>query len=510
MADTNIVINDVLKFNEQTGLTVSSRGEIFEDLSTITKIAFGSDYVIEQGNEWYSFLDLLSGTLADVGGSVQKLYEAVTFTGASGVNLDNVVSFVGITRKPKTSSTVLVKATLDQNSTIERPYMLEAGAITLEDSEGNQWVNSTSLIINKYKVDGETENYVGTAEFSASLVSSENYDNTSIVLQPYNNGTNVDLTKLTGSLPADLSFINEVQSKLGNQEETDAQLRARYKREVYRKSTGTVEGLIAQIQENTNANYVRIIENNTSAIEDGLNPHSIWVITDGKSEYVPNTLDPDYTTFTQVVDYLAEYIEVDSELILVTTDNMYTLPITPGTTPAYKYTSSTYPDDIAIAETILNYKSLGCGTGTKSSAALYDPVTGEGRVRVEITIDSTTYRVLFSRASGLNCYVNLNLNISSALNSDTAFKNSIENQIRTNIKNYVGNLGINNDVLFSGVASAVYSVISDNKYSDFNFDINTLFLGTSNLPISGTRVIINESQYPKIEDSSINITWTSV
>ena len=65
------MINNIINFDNKTGLTVSSRGEILDDLITLTKMAYGQDYVIEQGNEWYTFLDLLAGTLTELGGAVQ-------------------------------------------------------------------------------------------------------------------------------------------------------------------------------------------------------------------------------------------------------------------------------------------------------------------------------------------------------------------------------------------------------------------------------------------------------
>ncbi len=282
----SVTINDIVTFDNVTGLKISSKGEILEDLKNMTKIAYGTDYAIEQGNEYYSFLDLLAGSLSDIAGAIQKVYNTLSFTGASGTNLDNVVSFVGITRKAKTNSKVLIKATIDSTiETIERPLTFQAGEIVLEDSEGNKWINIESLYIAQYKITGgtEVENYVGTAMFEASDL---NTDPTNIILEPYNNGTNNNLTIITSTLTTGVSFINEVGSELGNQEETDAQLRARYKKELYRESVGTIEGLIAQIEETANVDYCYIIENSTSTTSaSGMTPHSIWVITNGTSTF---------------------------------------------------------------------------------------------------------------------------------------------------------------------------------------------------------------------------------
>lgn len=444
-----VVINDIINYDDQTGLNVSSRGEILEDLKNITKIAYGTDYVIEQGNEWYSFLDLLAGTLSNLGGVCQKLYSCLSFTGASGTNLDDIVSYVGITRRPETNSRVIVKATTDSN--VSRPIAFQSGEIILEDSNGHTWTNIEELYISRYKADNQTENYIGTATFEAT---SENQDPTNIILTSYNNNTGSNLT-VKNSIPAGITFINEVNSILGCQLETDAQLRARYRDEVFRDAVGSVEGLTAKIIENSNAAYCYILENNLSESSQGLPPHSIWVVTDGKSTW----------------DGTGTY--------------------------------STDPDDINIAQAILDYKSLGCGIGTITSAPTYNPSTGEGKISVQIARDNTEYDIVFNRASKVS--VTLELNIASTLTAGSQ-RDSIELQIKQNIVNYINNLGISNDVLNSGVYASVYKVITDNKYSDYLLDINSIEF--DNDPTK-KRINITQYQYANIDESDITVNWVS-
>lgn len=457
-----ITINSVMNYDNSLGLTISSKGEILEDLISLTKIAYGEDYVIEQGNEWYSFLDLLAGSLAEVGGATQKLYNTLSFTGAAGTNLDNVVSFVGITRKAEQNSTVLIKATIDQNSAIERPYILQIGEITLQDSNNNKWINTSILSIEKYKniqSGSDQENYVGTATFVAT---DENTDPTNIVLNPYNNGTNTDMTIITQSIPSGITFINEVGSSLGNQEETDAQLRARYKKELYKESIGTTDGLIAQVENNADVNYCHIIENNSSeTAANGMTPHSIWTIVDGQSSW----------------DGTGTY--------------------------------STDDEDIKIAQTILSFESLGCGTSIPTAYQNYNASTGEGQIAVQITIDSTTYDIKFSRASKKDCYVAITLD--STIGPGTQ-RDSIEYQIRQNIGNYINNLGIGNDVLNSGLSSAVFAVVQSNDYKDLVIDIDTLFVNTTVNPVSGKRITVAENEYPTVavDSTDIAITWNLI
>lgn len=456
MAD--ITMHKIIEFNDETGLKVSSKGEILDDLQYITKVAYGSDYAIEQGNEWYTFLDLLAGSLVEISGAIQKVYNTLSFVGASGTNLDNVVSFIGITRKAKKNSSVLIKATISEDSNIARPYSIPIGGITLTDYNGNYWTNIETLIVEDYKVGTQEPNYIGTAMFEAT---DENSDPTNVILQPYNDGhADTNLQPVGNSIPDGITFMNEVASELGNLEETDAQLRARYKKELYRNSVGTTDGLKAQINEKADVNYIYILENKSDDTindptdeRDGMPPHSIWVIVDGTSSW----------------DGQGGH--------------------------------SNDPEDIKIGETILNYKSLGCDTTFARDT--YSSGSGTGAITVNIAIDSSEYAIQFSRANEIPCYVAVTLATDLPEGSQ---RDSIEYAIKENIVNYVNNLGISNDVLQSGLSSCVYDVILDNAYEDYVFDLDSITVGNSASP-TAKRLSMKVNQYASITEENITITW---
>lgn len=455
----DVKINNIIEFDDTTGLKVSSKGEILEDLNYLTKVAYGSDYVIEQGNEWYSFLDLLAGALTDMSGAIQKVYNTLSFVGASGTNLDNVVSFAGITRKPYRNSRVLIKIELPADS--ERPFTFQERSLVLEDINKHLWTNIETILIEEYKSEEYDENgnlkqnYIGTGIFEAT---DANSDPTNIVLQPYNDGNpTVSLIDTNNVAPDNTKFMNEIASELGNLEENDAQLRARYKKELYKNSVGTLEGLKAALLEKTNVSYVNIIENNSESITaDGLPPHSIWVIVDGTS------------TWDGTGDY------------------------------------SNDPDDIAIGNTILNYSSLGCAISNAPDKSEY--AQGKGPVSTTIAIDSKEYKIDFSRAHEVKSYVYINLVTDL---KDSSKKNSIEMEIKNNLTNYITNLGIGNDILQSGLSAAVYSVITENDYKDYVFDIDSITVGTTGEAATDTakRLAIKVNEYPITSPENIKITW---
>lgn len=482
--NTDYKFAKILEYNRQTGLIAHNKAEIYEDLKQLTRVAYGNDYVIEQGAEWWTFLDLLAGSLAQMGGASQALYNSLSFQDASGVNLDKVVSYAGIRRKSKTNSTVKVVITLTEPSTMRgnmatypntiRPCRIDPRTVIVSDNKGNKWINKEQIYISRYKVgvsgsyDTEQENFTGTALFEAYAAAGK--DETNVQLAPYNNGSNKNFVIDESSAginsgEAKFSFINEVYSTLGSAEETDAQLRYRYATEIYKDSVGTIEGLRSKILELSHVNYVKIYENSSSNFTDLSNnnklaPHSIWVIVDGKSTWDGNNDSKDVA-------------------------------------------------DIDIAERIFLYKSLGCSTSwnncTKDSAGNiiqtkdYNNSLKQGTILVKLTDGSEKYEIRFSRAKANKFSITVKLFNSSSFMDKTP----AEKQIKENIKRYVEGLTIGDDVLYSGIVSQVYKVISDNKYSDYVFDLESITIGTAAV---GKKLSIKADEFPVLEN--VNIIWT--
>jgi len=443
----SLEIKGILNYDPQTGLSISSRGEILNDLESLTKIAYGPDYVIEQGNEWYSFLDILAGSLAELAGVCQDIYASLSFNGAAGVPLDNVVSYAGIIRKPKSNSTVEVVVTVPPAvaAVTTYPIGILSGNIYIEDPNGNVWTNKEDLYILNNTISKKT------VLFEAI---NSNPNPTNIQVDAY-----TTFTLQSGCMyGVGFEYENQLPSKLGREEEDDAQLRARYAAENYRRSTGTIEGVKAKIIEETGVKYCYIRENSTAGTVEGMTPHSIWVVVDGNSTW-------------------------------------------DGTG-----TVSNYVGDLEIARAILEYKSLGCGTSVPTEHRSYNSAEGTGMIRCDITIGSDDYVVFFSRAEAVPCRVIVDM---STTLPDENERQSAELLIKQNIAAYINGLGIGNDVLSSGVYSQIFAVISDRNYKDFIMDVTNLsILRTGGSVV--TRIPIDANEFANISESDITVNWTMV
>ena len=515
----NNELNGILDFSTKTGIIPHSKADIREDLIKICNQAFGSDINIQEGTELYSFLDILSTSLASVGGAVQNLYTSIGFGNASGTILDNAVALGGIVRKAEEPTVVRIKATAGvEGKDTQIPINTY-----LIDPEGNEYINNTGAFSLSNPIvselTGETVGYYGIGVFYASDSNPEPYN---VITKAGSN-----FIPKTGSFEG-ITFTNPENSKLGRPEENDAQLRYRYANALYSLSTGTVDGLQADLLKLPKITYAKVIQNTTYGMDDtvhnpyGLPKHSVWVIVDGISTWETESIQISNGKFTyDAVEYTLVIDETSGNCtainpgsIAVNNDTaiiegaLFKLQKTSGTyTTAIKNPSSTDENDVKVATTIFNKISIGCGTATEKNEVYKD---GQGKIEVIIEEDGVQNQIFFSRASGAPVQITLNIAISGLVpEENTKLITSLETSIRDNIKTYINSLGIGNDVLYGGVSSAIYQVHKDNSFDDFVFDIDSLEMKLKTGGTAGKRIEIKPNQYASVaDDMDIAITFT--
>lgn len=452
---------DFIKVTD-TGLKVASRSEIYEQLTVFAKAAYGNDISLDEGTPFDVFLQMLADSLSTVNGSIQSFAELFSSKELSGNFLDFVVGQRGIVRKRKKNQRVIVTAVIKEEAgvpQVERPFVASRNTIYLLDCLGRVWVNTTQLLIQqkKFTATGDfdtTENYQGTCEFG--LMPLDGYD--AILLFANNfvrdNGTVSDLKNhpaigggypvtdgkvtISGGVyavpdmgenlvvvsPSDpifgisFTFQNHVNAyEAVIDEETDAQLRARYDAAVFSNAPSTVEGLRSNLLKLSD--YVRIVENFTDSdvISEnnpyGLEAHSIWVIVDGGSTNIAN-FDSFYKKDFQwwvagvVLDGVNNFAVSSTDYTTLTTDitKAYKFPTSSAAQSWLTHRSeavsdkfissniSTDASDITIAQNILNYKSLGCGVSLPKSYTYVVNVRENGSLKYAAS--DTDYTLLTS------------------------------------------------------------------------------------------------------------------
>ena len=423
---------DFIKLTD-SGLQVATRADIYSQLAMFARAAYGDDLSLDAGTPFDVFLGLLADGLSTVAGAAQSVTELFSTKELSGTYLDFIAGQRGIVRKSQGNQTVVMTVTCD--SSVDRPFLAARNSIYVKDNKRRTWVNTTQLMIQRYKFnpdgtfDSDAENLQGTCEFA--LMPLNGYD--AELLYAYNDG-NVS-NPLTAVSPTDPSIIdhftfqNYVNATAAVQAtENDAQFRARYDQAVYKDAVGTVEGLRAQLLNFTD--FVRVVENdtNSSAVNASSNPyglsaHSIWVIVGG------------------------------------------------GSTANRSPSVSTDASDVAIAQTILNYKSLGCGVSVSNDVVggtieIDGETYNTGNFLVEIPVETITAQIPFTRL------VEKTVKFAVELFADTfdqTIRNSVQSQVSEALQSYVASLQPGDVITTAAVVSAIQDVLSQFDVGLFDF-----------------------------------------
>lgn len=456
-------INGIVEFDDQTGLIIHNKAEILEDLKIITSSCFGGDFEIEQGSEWYSFLDTLAYNLASAAGATKSVYDSIGVINARGVTLDNAVSIAGIVREYETPAFVTIELSMSPefNATNTKTYTINAGTI-LQADNGTQWQTTEDVVTTKIEVEGGDPTYEkGYVTCTAIEAPESGIPISKMLVRAYNGGTNKSWIIKSGAqtvnVPTGITLQNPLDSVDGTSEETDGQLRYRYYNSLYTQAVGTPEALRSKLTDISSINYAAIVENSniadTASAPYNVPIHNIWVIVDGKSTWAGTNYSDDI-------------------------------------------------NDIAIAEAIKSYKSLGCGVFGRGEPA-YNPASGTGLINVQLTDDTTgtVYEVPFTRAVDKECFANIEL-VYAAETSD-AEKDKIIESIKNNILTYVEGLQIGEDILSQGISSAIFKTNADLGYTSYVFSVKSIGLGDTS-SAADTKCAIDI--YQKALMTSDNIT----
>ena len=201
------ILNEWIKFDKESGLKINTHSKIFEDLKLILQSSFGTDFVLQEGSEMFTFLDLLATSLSHSAGEYKKIYDSIGFVNASGVTLDNAVSLAGITREGLVRSYVDITLTREVSTGSATIY----APVRIQDANGNNWYSDSDIII----PDGTTSL---TRRFYASDGNIEKPYN--VFIKAYN-GTNSSIDaidwKPISVIPEIFKIQNEKDSVLGKE-----------------------------------------------------------------------------------------------------------------------------------------------------------------------------------------------------------------------------------------------------------------------------------------------------
>lgn len=433
-------------------------------------------------------IGLIAPALDEVWQSQQQVYQAFDPNSATGIALDNIVQYLGITRR--TGSATVLRAsvwgqlgtvlpvgqvirgssperfvsttslTLNTNDmigfsvtplsitegdTVEFTFIVEEGVYTLThtvtagqtvDDVLNAWkAQFDALLFTRYEAWIESGKFYFQLREYFAYVSVPNITNATITDVKKRLSFN---SEEDGDIPAPLNTVttiltpvfgwtsvsNEVTAEAGSTNESDEELRERFRISKAVRANNLSEALYSQLMELQDVSYARVYENMTDLVDSkGLPPHSFMAIVKG------------------------------------------------GT-------------DTDIGEVVWNNKPLGIASEGNTSVIVRDSQNLERTVK-------------FSRATEVPIYVNITVK-----KVGNTFPTSGVEDIRQAVIDFINsNANFGEEIIYTRFFTPINSVPGH--------QVNVLEIGTSLVSMGMTNIVLNWDEFPVGLPENIDITVVS-
>jgi hypothetical protein len=244
------------------GLEVKTAPELLAEFTTAFETIYGSDINLDSDSPDAQMINIFITAITDNLDLLVQIYNSFDPENAVGVVLDQRVSYNGIERQAGTFSTTDITVVTSRALTMYGLDQDVEPVYTVSDNDGNEW----QLLV--------TYSAAGLGTYVLSFQAVENGQQLTSL--------NTITTPVTIVLGVDSVNNPTVQTLIGENEETDFDLKIRRRQSVSLSSQGFLTSLIASLLDVTGVTATSVYENNTSAADaDGIPAHSIWAIVSG-------------------------------------------------------------------------------------------------------------------------------------------------------------------------------------------------------------------------------------
>lgn len=249
----------------QNGLTVKTASEIRFDLETALRNIYGADINLDQNSPDGQMIGIYTQFAVDIRELVTAAYNSFDPDKAIGRLLDERVVINNIVRKGGTYTITPVSVTVDRTVTLQgldADFNNANGAgFTVQDDAGNQFI----------LIDTDTI----TAGTHSLPFRSKDIGEVNVTVGTITN----TVTKVLG-----VTAVNNpsAPTTIGQNQESDAQLRFRRQQSVSLSSAGYANGLLGNVLNLDGVIDAKLYENVTNAVDaDGIPAHGMWLIVEG-------------------------------------------------------------------------------------------------------------------------------------------------------------------------------------------------------------------------------------
>lgn len=253
---------------DANGLQVKTAAEITSDLTVAMQNIYGADINVEQNSPDGQFIGIMTQMCVDIRELIVQINAGFDPDQAVGAILDQRVAFNDIQREGGTYT--IQPVDIVTNRTVELDgldgnFNNPLGtAYTVQDDNANEFILIDSVTL----LAGTT-----TVSFRAQQIGAVNVPIDTII-NP--------VTIITGVISVNNS---SAAITVGEQEETDPQLRTRRQRSVALASNGYLNGLLGTVLNLPGVTEAALYENVSDNVDaNGIPAHGIWLIVDGGAD----------------------------------------------------------------------------------------------------------------------------------------------------------------------------------------------------------------------------------
>lgn len=247
------------------GFKIKRLEDILEEIRQRFRDEFGDQIDLSDASPLGQIIAIFAERESLVWELGQDVYNSQYPLTAEGKQLDNVVSITGTTRRGPQFSRVVTGVARGTNGTV-----IPAGTIiSVVGDPTARFVTQENAIIDI--VDGAT--------FKSAYIELIAEESGPVLA---NAGTLTVIETPVGGMD---SFTNELDAEIGDDTETDAELKARRDQELQIAGAATIEAILSEINTRPLVEAVIVFQNNTSITDgDGRPPHSLDIVIKGDDE----------------------------------------------------------------------------------------------------------------------------------------------------------------------------------------------------------------------------------
>lgn len=248
-----------------SGLTVKTHAELVAEFTAAYQAIYGADINLGSDTPDGQMMNIFIQSILDLSDLLVQIYNGFDPDNAIGVVLDQRVAINGIQRLGGSYSTTNVSVTMTTGLTLPGLDDFPDAPYTVADNAGNNW----------FLAETQTEATAGI--YTYLFRAAEPGANLTVPGE-----ITVPVTVIIG-----VASVNNFspQVSVGENEESDAELKIRRQKSVSLSSQGYLAGLLAALENIPGVTSAFVYENTTDTTDgDGVPGHSIWVIIAGTAD----------------------------------------------------------------------------------------------------------------------------------------------------------------------------------------------------------------------------------